>query len=68
MNRNINTSSTLNHSGSMSNEVTTTSKGINKGVMNLAPGWYIAMPSKALGKKPLAIELFAQPLVQNGVS
>jgi len=37
--------------------------GVDKGAMNLATSWYIAMRSKALGKKPLAIELFGQPLV-----
>lgn len=31
--------------------------------MNLPASWYVAMFSKALGKKPLAIELFGQPLV-----
>ena len=35
----------------------------NKKVMGLAAGWYIAMPSKELGKKPKAIELFGFPLV-----
>ena len=32
-------------------------------VMNLAASWYIAMPSKALGKTLKAIELFGRPLV-----
>ena len=35
----------------------------NKKVMNLAASWYIAMLSKDLGKKPIAIELFGGPLV-----
>ncbi|WP_414588674.1 Rieske 2Fe-2S domain-containing protein [Scytonema sp. PCC 10023] len=35
----------------------------NKEVMRLAASWYIAMPSLDLGKKPIAIELFGQPLV-----
>jgi len=42
----------------------------HKGEMNLAASWYVAMPSKDLGKKPKAIELFSQSLVawrnQNG--
>ncbi|NMG18477.1 Rieske 2Fe-2S domain-containing protein [Brasilonema bromeliae] len=43
---------------------------VNKRAMNLPASWYVAMPSKALGKKPKEIELFGQPLVawrdQNG--
>lgn len=38
--------------------------------MRLAASWYIALPSPDLGQKPIAIELFGQPLVawrdQNG--
>jgi nitrite reductase/ring-hydroxylating ferredoxin subunit len=36
---------------------------VEKKAMNLPASWYVAMPSKALGKKPLAIELFGQHLV-----
>ncbi|KAB8315221.1 Rieske 2Fe-2S domain-containing protein [Tolypothrix campylonemoides VB511288] len=36
---------------------------VHTGPMNLAASWYIAMRSKALGKKPKAIELFGQLLV-----
>ncbi|NMG08665.1 Rieske 2Fe-2S domain-containing protein [Brasilonema sp. UFV-L1] len=34
-----------------------------KKAMSLAASWYVAMPSKALGKKLKAVELFGQPLV-----
>lgn len=36
---------------------------VDKNPMNLAAGWYIAMESKDLEKKPKAIELFGLPLV-----
>ncbi|QFS51697.1 Rieske 2Fe-2S domain-containing protein [Nostoc sphaeroides] len=36
---------------------------VNKKAMNLAASWYVALPSKALGKKPKEIELFGLPLV-----
>jgi nitrite reductase/ring-hydroxylating ferredoxin subunit len=43
---------------------------VDKGAMELAASWYVAMESKALGKKPKAIEIFGQSLVawrdQNG--
>ncbi|NMG08666.1 aromatic ring-hydroxylating dioxygenase subunit alpha [Brasilonema sp. UFV-L1] len=39
-------------------------KGVDKKkAMSLAASWYVAMPSKALGKKLKAVELFGQPLV-----
>ena len=34
-----------------------------KEVMNFPASWYIVMHSKALGRKPMAIELFGRPLV-----
>ncbi|WP_392534861.1 Rieske 2Fe-2S domain-containing protein [Nostoc sp. C117] len=37
--------------------------GVNKKVMNLAASWYVAMDSKALVKKPKAIDLFGEHLV-----
>lgn len=37
--------------------------GVDKGAMNLAASWYVAMHSKALGKKPKEIELFGRALV-----
>ncbi|NMG08485.1 aromatic ring-hydroxylating dioxygenase subunit alpha [Brasilonema sp. UFV-L1] len=36
---------------------------VNKRAMNFPASWYIAMHSKDLGKKPIAIELFGQSLV-----
>ncbi len=36
---------------------------VNNKVMNLAASWYIAIPSKDLGKKPKVIELFGQSLI-----
>ncbi|NMG08486.1 aromatic ring-hydroxylating dioxygenase subunit alpha [Brasilonema sp. UFV-L1] len=36
---------------------------VEKGAMNFPASWYIAMHSKDLGKKPMAIELFGQSLV-----
>ncbi len=36
---------------------------VDNKAMNLAASWYIAMPSKDLGKKPKVIELFGQSLV-----
>lgn len=35
----------------------------NKGAINFPASWYVAMHSKDLGKKPMAIELFGQSLV-----
>ncbi|VXD25121.1 Rieske 2Fe-2S domain-containing protein [Planktothrix paucivesiculata] len=40
-----------------------TGTGVEKNPLNLSASWYIAMLSKELGKKPKAIELFAQSLV-----
>ncbi|GAB1540586.1 hypothetical protein NUACC21_32550 [Scytonema sp. NUACC21] len=36
---------------------------VDRGVINFPASWYVAMPSKALGNKPKAIELFGLPLV-----
>lgn len=44
-------------------ESTPSATRVDKNPMNLAAGWYIAMESKDLGKKPKAIELFGLPLV-----
>ena len=44
-------------------KLTPAETGVEKNPLNLTASWYIAMPSKELGKKPKAIELFAQPLV-----
>jgi aminopyrrolnitrin oxygenase len=44
-------------------KLTRSEKGVEKNPLNLSASWYIAMPSKELGKKPKAIELFALPLV-----
>ncbi|HSV66985.1 MAG TPA: hypothetical protein VLJ59_13875, partial [Mycobacteriales bacterium] len=30
---------------------------------DLAAAWYVAMPARRLGRRPMAVELFGRPLV-----
>lgn len=44
-------------------DLLTTPSATEKASLNLAAGWYIALPSKKLDKKPVAVRLFEQELV-----
>ncbi|MUG91834.1 Rieske 2Fe-2S domain-containing protein [Scytonema sp. UIC 10036] len=44
-------------------KLTRSETGVEKNPLNLTASWYVAMPTKELGKKPKAIELFGQSLV-----